>query len=53
MNMLLDFFNKKRTQIQKGNFLYLFTWERDKQILVWNYPSNDLNVMKSKVVLPN
>ncbi len=53
MNMLLDFFNEKRTQIQKGNFLYLSTWEWDKQILVWNYPSNDLNLMKSKVGLPN
>jgi hypothetical protein len=41
-------------QIQKGNFLlYLSTWEWDKQILVWNYSSNDLNLMKSKVVLPN
>ncbi len=40
-------------QIQKGNFLYLSAWEWDKQILVWNYPSNDLNLMKSKVVLPN
>jgi hypothetical protein len=40
-------------QIQKGNFLYFSTWEWDKQILVWNYPSNDLNLMKLKVVLPN
>jgi len=32
----------KETQIWKNTFPSLFTWELFKQILVWNYPKEDL-----------
>jgi len=32
----------EETQIWKNTFPSLFTWELTKQILVWNYPKEDL-----------
>ncbi len=34
--------NFEETQIWKNTFPSLFTWELTKQILVWNYPKEDL-----------
>jgi len=39
----------EETQAWKNTFPSLFTWELTKQILVWNYPKEDLfNKMTSK-----
>ncbi len=43
--MVLEKKKKKHleeTQIWKNTFPSLFTWELTKQILVWNYPKDNL-----------
>jgi hypothetical protein len=32
----------EETQVWKNTFPFFFTWELTKQILVWNYPKEDL-----------
>jgi hypothetical protein len=41
--------NFEKTQIWKGTFQFLFTWELVKQISIWKYHAKR-RLMKSKVV---